>query len=139
MSNPSPTLFPAVVASLAADAGVIAAFGDNPVAIYRVPPSDAPCPYLGLPGAHVLDMIAEGFDGADACLQVDVWSRPDPTDYAEAEAIAAAVSAWAARAVLVVPGFAVIRILPIDTRVLMERDGQTVHGVVSLEISADPA
>jgi hypothetical protein len=128
-----------VTASLAADTGVIAAFGLNPVAIYRVPPTDAPFPYLGLPGAHVLDCIAEGFDGADATLQVDIWSRPDPTDYAEAEAIAAAVSAWARNLAFVIPGFVFVRALPIDTRMLMDRDGQTIHGVVTLEISADPA
>jgi hypothetical protein len=139
LSNPSGALFAALMAALEADAGVVAAFGLSPVQIYRLPPVHAPCPFIALPGAHVLGFEADGLDGADATVQVDVWSRTDPPGFDEAEALCTAVGDALAGAELLLSYWRVIQILPIDTRILLDRDGQTVHGVVTLEISADPA
>jgi hypothetical protein len=141
LSNPSPTLFPPLIALLEADAGVVAALGGPPTLVYRTVPAAAPYPFIGLPGAHVLDVVADGFNGADVSVQVDAWSRPAVPGPEECEAIVAAICAALDGAVIDIAGYTLVQIRPVDSRVMRDPDPmtETYHGVVTLEVSADPA
>jgi hypothetical protein len=139
MSNPAPVLFPAVLAVLKADAGVLAAFAGKPLQVYRLAPPDAPYPFLELPGAHVLDYEGDCLDGSDTELQIAAWSRTDPPGFDEAEAISVAAVAAIMAADLVIPGFRFVDALPIGTTSLLQRDGLTVQTIATIRISADPA
>lgn len=138
MSNPSSELFPAIEAILRADAGVIAAFGAKPVAIYRMPPEDAPYPFIGLPGANVTDYAPDCIDAGDVDLQIDAWSRTDPPSYDEADRIITAAQAAILAADIQLASFVVGEVMPISSRCVMERDGQTAHATSMIRVPTDP-
>ena len=138
MSDISGPLQTAAAAALRADAGVISAFGPNPVQIFDIVPDNAVEPYLALGLAQVLPIQAEGFDLSETDYPVHVWSRPSPPGLAEAQAIAAAVRSCMLGA-RVAAGGLVYDALPVRTVALVDpSDNRTVHVIVTTRFTTAP-
>ena len=127
------------------DGGVIAAFGASKPRIYnQAPPASArsPFPYVTLGLMHVLAEPYEGIDSGDAQWMIHVWSRPDPRTTDEAAAIAGAVRDFLANLApdtVELADFALVQLRWIDTQILEDPDGMTLHAVLRFEISYDPS
>ena len=138
MSDITGALQPASATALRADAGVIAAFGANPVKIYDIAPDNAVEPYLVLGPAQVSPIQAEGFDLSETDYPVHVWSRTNPPGFAESQAIAAAVRVCML-GVRVSTGGRVYDALPLRTVQLLDPgDNRTVHVIVTTRFTTAP-
>jgi hypothetical protein len=139
VSDPSAELSDALEVALRADAPLAALFVNGTPRVYDLPPENAPFPYFTLDDVHVQSQAAQGFDGTEANQNLHAWSRTDPAGARECKAIAAAAVAALDGAVITLPSFRVVQLRWVDTRFLLEADGQTVHGVIRFAISTDPA
>ena len=143
MSDASAAIAAALDPLLRNDAGVIAAFGAKRVMIFDLPPPasvNAGFPYITTGDGHQVDQQYEGFDSGELTVQLHVWSRPSPRSFAEVKPIAAAAKAAISNlAALALTGFRLVDALPLDTQYLEDPDGLTVHAVVRVTISYDPA
>lgn len=139
MSDPAAELRSAIVDTLKADSGVIAAFASAAKRIYPgPPPTGAPMPYILIPNISVLPDIAECIDGAETDVQIDIWSRMDPPAFDEAQRIGAAAQA-AALSITGLPNHRIMGVWPISTDYLQDpSDAQAVHGVVRVRYSTEP-
>lgn len=128
-----------------ADPGVVAAFGSSKVRIYNAAPpasANAPFPYVTLGLMHVVAEPYEGVDSGNAEWAIHVWSRPDPRSTDEAGAILGAVRAFLAGLApdtVTLADFTLVQLRWIDTQLLEDPDGMTIHGVLRFEISYDPS
>ena len=139
MSDISAALQAAVAQALRADAGVITAFGMNPVRILDIPEVNAVPPYLTLGPAEVSPLAAEGFDLSETAYPVHVWSLTSPPSFGEAQALSAAVRA-VLPAVRVAAGGRVYAAAHERTAYLVDpADGRTVHAVVTVRFTTAPA
>jgi hypothetical protein len=143
MTDGAGEIDPQIEALLRADAGVIAAFGAKKVRLYNLaPPASAGSvfPYVTVGLGHTLAYPSS--KGGDYEATLHVWSRPDPRSTAEAAAIAAALVAALDDidpSQLPMASFQLVQSRWLDTQLLEDPDGMTVHGVVRLELSYDPA
>lgn len=144
MSDAAALISAALDPIIRGDPGVVAAFGSNRVQVYNLPPQASrasPFPYITIGLGHIVDEPYEGIDGGNYEWQGHVWSRPTPRSTAEAARLASAVKAAVVNGApdLDLPGFRVCQALPLDTQYLEDPDGMTLHAVVRVEISYDPA
>lgn len=139
MSDLNGPLLAATALALRADAGVAAAFGAAPMAIYDMAPPNAAPPYLVVGPGVVAPIQAEGFDLSTMDYPVHVWSRPDPPAMDEAYALANAVR-QAMLGVSISTGARVYAALPVRTTPLIDpSDERTVHVVVMTRFTTAPA
>ena len=139
MSDIRGPLQAAAAVALRGDAGVMLAFGANPIQIFDLVPVDAVEPYLSLGPASVLPLQAEGFALSEIDFPVHVWSRPDPPGRGEAQAIAAAVAA-VMPTVQVAWGGRVYYALPVRTEEAGDpSDPRVVHATVTTRFTTAPA
>lgn len=121
MSDPSLEMQAAIVAALqAADLGA---------GIYDTARADASFPYITLGDGQVLPDKADGIDGAELFLQVDVWSRA--VGFPEAKTIAKGVIAALDDQPITVTGQDVIVFEHQETRYLRDPDGLTRHAAIT--------
>lgn len=132
----------AMMAVLRADPGVAAAFGGNKVRIFDLPPqasASSPFPYITLADAHDTALAADCLDSGDVAAQIHVWSRTSPSSTREAKRIAAAAvdALKGPDALDRMASNRLVDALPLDTIVLQDTDGQTVHAIARLQVSVD--
>lgn len=138
MSDPCAELQPAVRAALKADATLLALFGGGPVKVYDgVAPPNTASPYLVLGEDSVTPELAECLDGAAVAVTVHVWDLASPPSVLGAKRIGAAV-----QAVLLdltdLPSHRVVAAEPQLARYLMDADGRTAHGVLTVTVHTEP-
>lgn len=140
MSDIARALKRTIAPVLRADAGVIAAFGANPVRIVDLPEVNEPPPFLVLgPPSSILPIPAEGFDLSEIDYPVHFWSLTSPPSRDEAEAMAPAVRA-ALLSVVVSIGGKTYAVAPVRTEYLVDpSDGRTVHAIVTVRFTTAPA
>lgn len=146
MSDPATVLRPALKTWLTADTAVIAAFGSNPVRVFKkTPPVNQHPLYVELLGIDVDDDLAECLDATEVTLTTYVTSLTSPPGFEEAEAMCAAVKASYARLETDIgnsPQFTIagFRVRGVQSRSACFQDatGKSVQGIVTTNLWIDP-
>lgn len=126
MADPSFALQAAIIAALAADAGVTALV---PVArIYDEPPQNQTFPYIYLGEAQVLPEKYDQVDGSEPHLTIHAYSRRP--GFGEVKRVTAAIVAAIDDQPPDVTGFAVIEFLLEQINYLHDPDGVTRHAAI---------
>lgn len=130
----------ALIPALKADAVLGQTFPDGRPRVFDKPPTNQTFPYLTVSIGLDEAQPWECFDSGDVVSEFHVWDRSDPPGTRRAKRIAAAaVNAVTAEALGPLPNHTVGEIVPLDTRVLEDPDGQTVHVVSRIKIALDAA
>lgn len=137
--DPFAELAAQLLAALKEDTGLAAAFPSGKAKVFDLPPSNQQMPYVCFDDAHIESQAGQGFDGSEANLSLHVWSRPAAPGMQEARTLAAAAVDAVVNAGLIMDNFRMVQARWVDSRPLLQPDGQTVHIVVRFAISADPA
>lgn len=148
MSDPSAELQPACMALLKADAGVAAAFADNPVRVFDFPPTNVVEPYVVAGEELLVDESVDCLGSVELQKTFHVWSRTNPPGKAEAQALGAAVQSVlcpeAANGVRELPALALTSWRLVATRRIRVQylqdpnKPETAHGVVVIGFALDP-
>ena len=127
------------------DAGVITAFGSNPVRVLSIPAVNQPAPYVHIPPFRVENAEAECLDAVDVFVQIEAWSLTSPPGYDEADAICAALNAAMARMedtgdspAFTIAGFRVARAQYRATFPVADFSKKTVGRAVTYRLEIDP-
>lgn len=136
MSDPSNAMQAAIYAALTADAAVLAALGSADNVFDRVP--DPPV----FPQIRIGEQLCNGDD--HGCGQawelfetVHIFAR-SRAPRADVNTIAAAVRAVMVEGALSPAGFSIVEAQFENLRTMMERDGLTAHGVLTVRYLIDP-
>ena len=129
MTSPSVEFQRSVLTALKADAAVGDLVGDR---VYDHPPESAAFPYVSFgPSDYFLD-DTDCIGLRIESLQIDVWARSDGRIWPARE-IADAVKAALHLVDLSMNDHAIALLRVDGVRVFMDADGETAHGVVTLE------
>lgn len=101
--------------------------------IYDVPPAAADFPYVSTGPSDTRDDSAEGIDGLEVTVTLDLWSR-DAGRLGPVRRLADAVAAALEGAELAVAGAAVAGVEIEGVRAFRDPDGVTGHGVVPVTV-----
>lgn len=137
MSDPSEPLHRAIRDALVASPAVTGAVGAR---IFDfVPTNVAPAmPYISFGAFQVLDDSAACIDGAEVFVILDIWSRDQRT--IEAKRLCALVAEALHEAELDLgPMHRLVEIMHQSTRVFIDADGVTTHGVVTFRALTEAA
>ena len=124
MTDPSLELQRSLVARLRAP-GVLP-YG---VGVFDDVPEGAGFPYVSLGDGQVLPDKAECVDGAEAFLQIDVWTQT--VGYGETKTIAGRIVAALDDQALTVAGFDVVVFELQGAQYMRDPDGRTRHGALT--------
>lgn len=136
MSTADASLQVAALAALRADAGVKVLIGD-PARLYDMVPASPEYPFVSLGDRQNVPDPAECIDGSDVFLTLHAWSRS--TDSIEASAIVSAIDTVLHDAALTLVGNRCVQIKRDGSRVLLDPDGITIHGVATYRARVEPA
>lgn len=133
----------AITSTLSNDPGVEVAVGGARVDVYDIPPTNAPFPYFTLLDAHDLAVPAACFDSGDVVASIGAHDRSDPPGSLRAKRMASAAVAALTEPDGPLAGLLtenrLVAVVPLDTQVLQEPDGQSVRVIARLTISLDAA
>lgn len=130
MASASRELQKVILDALVADAGLGALIGNR---IYDRMPTDGEYPCITFGPADEIPDDADCISGEEHSVQLDVWSR-DQGRLGPCKDITAAAKAALHDAALTMPTpYALCFIRVASTRVFIDRDGITAHGVVSVQ------
>lgn len=132
MADRTPELQKAVVAALGANAGVAALVGDR---IYDRVPQATLFPHISIGDVIGADFGAQGLQGTDAIMRIDVWSRA--IGKIEARRIMAAVVAALHQTDLTLDAGTFVLGRWVGSRDMLDPDGQTTHGIVEFHFLTD--
>ncbi|MDE1901663.1 MAG: DUF3168 domain-containing protein [Alphaproteobacteria bacterium] len=121
----------AVIAALAADAGVQGVLGATPALYDHVPPGAA-FPYVTYGASHILPHDAKTETGFEQIVTLDIWSRY--RGGMEARAIFAALYAALHRAVLTVTDQVFLSCEFHSGDIALDSDGLTTHAAARFSI-----
>lgn len=122
----------AIVSALRGNASVAAQTGGR---IYDRVPASVAFPYVSFGPEQELPEHAEGIEGGDIILQIDVWSQS--AGRSEAKAVASAVRAALDDAELDLGDNALVCISYEDRRVLTDPDGLTTHIAMTFQATVE--
>lgn len=128
MATPSEDLQAAIYAALIADAGVAAVVGTR---VVDGAPSDYPAITFG-PGDYLPDDM-DCIDGRIETMQLDCWVRDSSQRLRPARALADLVKAALHGMELSLATHALAALRVVAVRAMMDPDGLTGHGIVTLE------
>ena len=138
MSDPAGELYTAMRAALKADTALQAAVGSTTVKVYDIPPVNTAGDYIVAGQDDVLDVKAECKSLRETEATVHIWSLTDPPGLVKCKAIGAAVQA-VLLALGDLPSFSMIATEFVRSRYLIDADGKTAHGVISVNYTTEPA
>jgi len=135
-SDPSLPLQKAIVATLKADAAVMALVAGR---IYDGVPANAVMPYVSLGTFQLLPDGGDCLDGGEAIIQLDGWAIGPAS--VEVKRLGAAIAHALDKAALnlALDGQHLVEIVATETQYLRDPDGITAHAVVTFHVWAEPA
>lgn len=108
--------------------------------IYDLAPPNAGFPHIEFGDTQTVDDGAECLDSVEVTQTIDIWSRSrEAAGRSEAVALCAVVRAILHQADLVPSTWRLVEIRHRDSRVFLDADGLTWHGVVTFRAKLDPA
>jgi hypothetical protein len=133
MPSPSEELQKAIYDALLADAAVSALVADR---VYDGAPESPEMPYITFGPSDHYEHDAQCITARVETLQLDCWAR-DGGRLRPAKALADAVKSALHDADLSLDSHALVRIQAGSVRTFLDRDGETAHGVVSIEAAVE--
>jgi len=135
MSSASVALQQAIFAALAADENIKDIVDDPPRIFDHVPRSGA-LPYIVVGDDRTRDWSTATEPGSEHALTIHVWSRAPGRK--EARVAADAVTAALDGAALAVDGHTLVDLRWLDTEVVKEPDGETLHARLRFRAVLEP-
>lgn len=132
MSDPSLEILSAVVGALKAEPAVAALVADR---VYDRAPQRVMFPFVRVPDIQIINDDAECIDAFEVYIDVHVFSRSYGS--VEARQVCSAAHTALHDNQLTLPSYVMVEMRHAVTRVLLDPDGETSHGIITFRALVD--